>query len=140
MTASLAGHRLRDVRRRHARLDADGERGETFRLEIVSDRRLHVPGALEHQDSLAGGYRYECGRVGFSAFDSDTIADRLDQFGLRILDRFEAGGVDLDELDRPGVSVRAHLGVEGYAHTISAVLLGRLARIHAELWIEAAGD
>jgi hypothetical protein len=138
MTATLAGHSRQDLRRHRARLDPGNERGEFFRLAIVSDHRLHLPGYPERHDPAASLFTYECGRVDFSAFDSGTVADRLDRYAFRILDQFDTTVIDKTQLDQPGVIVRADLGVEGYAHTVSHALVERLARIRAELAVRAA--
>jgi hypothetical protein len=137
MTATLAGHSRQDLRHHRARLDPGNERGEFFRLTIVSDHRLHLSGYPERHDPTAGLFTYECGRVDFAAFDSDTVADRLDRYAFRILDRFDIAVTDKTQLDQLGVIVRADLGVEGYAHTVSHALVERLARIRAELQIHA---
>jgi hypothetical protein len=136
MSRAPGGHRAARIRPVRSRHDPTDERGETFRLTIFSDRPLELPGYPVRRDA-GGGYVYECGRVGYTAFDSNTIADRLDRYAFRILDRLERSGISSDALAAPGVEVRAYLGIEGYAHTVGARLVQRLSRVHASLWIEA---
>jgi hypothetical protein len=81
-------------------------------------------------------YFYSFGKTTFVDNDWQSRADSLDAALQSSLDRLDATGVDIAELDHPDVFVKALFTFGLGPETISAQAIARLARIRATVWID----
>ncbi|GAA0996257.1 hypothetical protein GCM10009563_16560 [Subtercola frigoramans] len=84
-------------------------------------------------------HHYEVHRASFSEADWSVRAERLDKAVNEALDKLDQTGLDTAELHHPAVFVRAFFTFGRGAETLSAEMVGRLARVHATIWIDANG-
>jgi hypothetical protein len=73
-------------------------------------------------------------------FEEDDMGDRADLLNAAVndaLDRLNLSGVDVAELHRDDVYVRAYYTFSPGSETIRPEVVKRLARINATIWIDA---
>jgi len=75
--------------------------------------------------------------ISFEDGNWETRADKLDAAVNAALDLLDSTGVDPKEMRRPDVFIKAFFTFGSGAETISADIVGRLARYHATIWIDA---
>ena len=141
------------IRRRGRRIRAvQGRRGSssrlTFSLSIVSERPLVALAGFERRwprrrdegdeaARLGGNHLYGIGRFSVEETDWATRADLVDAGISGVLERLDATGIGLGELNRADVYVRAYFTLPPGAETIRADTLERLSAINATLWLDA---
>jgi hypothetical protein len=82
-------------------------------------------------------YIYAIDKVYFEEDDSGDRADLLNASVNDALDRLNLSGVDVAELHRDDVYVRAYYTFSPGSETIRPEVVKRLARINATIWIDA---
>jgi hypothetical protein len=123
-------------------------------IEVETDVRTRVVFSLtvtsEHPiEALAGfptatrglnpddDYIYAIDKI---YFEEDDMCDRADLLNAAVndsLDRLNASGIDVAELHRDDVYVRAYYTFSPGSETIRPEVVKRLARINATIWIDA---
>ncbi|MEO6533698.1 MAG: hypothetical protein ABIO06_09010 [Pseudolysinimonas sp.] len=82
-------------------------------------------------------YIYAIDKVYFEEDDTGDRADLLDAAVNDALDRLSMSGIDVVELHRDDVYVRAYYTFSPGSETIRPEVVKRLARINATIWIDA---
>jgi hypothetical protein len=82
-------------------------------------------------------YIYAIDKVYFEEVDAGDRADLLNATVNDALDRLNLSGVDVAELHRDDVYVRAYYTFSPGSETIRPDVVKRLARINATIWIDA---
>jgi len=82
-------------------------------------------------------YIYAIDKVYFEEDDTGDRADLLDAAVNDALDRLIMSGIDVAELHRDDVYVRAYYTFSPGSETIRPEVVKRLARINATIWIDA---
>lgn len=111
-----------------------------FSLTVASEHPIE---ALAKFPTVARGlnpdddYIYAIDKVYFEEDDSGDRADLLNASVNDALDRLNLSGVDVAELHRDDVYVRAYYTFSPGSETIRPEVVKRLARINATIWIDA---
>jgi hypothetical protein len=111
-----------------------------FSLTVTSEHPIAALSTFPVQSralSPDDDYIYAIDKVYFDEDDMGDRADLLDAAVNDALDRLSMSGIDVAELHRDDVYVRAFYTFSPGSETIRPEVVKRLARINATIWIDA---